>query len=637
MNEKIALFDFPLENEVTLMGDYYTDPSATSPELTYQYAVVPQGRVFPNVNYIVISDLVIAPYLSYLTYTSFMMTGNAYAQTQGGDGNGGGGSGSWNGTGYWIYTPPNNTTVPTIPGTNFPPQNGCMPSCSSFPCCFLPWYDCNSTCGSTGDPIKPNCRPGSPSWPNCLSLYDEVYPNLGPDPDDDPDPTDTGSNSPTGSDPFYCECVYYAYGNEERRWIVESVDGDCSQFEEGNWNTTWSVECSGYTPPPPPPPSLTTNGCGCQVYANERKPGGCIKVDEDPGTLVGVRRVAVHMKDNWFTTDVTFTDGGGCWKINSEYHGRAWMWVKFYNGNATIRALRLADPLDLFFGVRDYVGMMWGPIFNNINVEYRGSSNTGSANQLFWAASTSHNAVQDYLGNSDGIPVWSDLNIILSPSGSNTGGAPMLHKGTSAMTTIADLLMAWALGPLAPVAIIVGHNALYPDITYGYSGLGVSTTGRINNTIYHELAHASHHQLVRDPTWDLIRFHIVANSIAGNGVYGSPGNFAFGSSPQFTAVAEGWGHHYGDVLAGNPNLEGRRFRDGFIPWGLGLDLSDPRRVSDPSGYDDNVCCFTDAQYFSSLAGTLTMQGLRNRYLNVHIHGTSNTATQVNSLFNNYNF
>jgi hypothetical protein len=90
-------------------------------------------------------------------------------------------------------------------------------------------------------------------------------------------------------------------------------------------------------------------------------------------------------------------------------------------------------------------------------------------------------------------------------------------------------------------------------------------------------------------------------------------------------------------LAGNPNLEGRRFRDGFIPWGLGLDLSDPRRVSDPSGYDDNVCCFTDAQYFSSLVETLTMQGLRNRYLNVHIYGTSNTATQVNSLFNSYNF
>ncbi len=84
-------------------------------------------------------------------------------------------------------------------------------------------------------------------------------------------------------------------------------------------------------------------------------------------------------------------------------------------------------------------------------------------------------------------------------------------------------------------------------------------------------------------------------------------------------------------------LEGRRFRDGFIPRGLGLDLTDPRRLNDPSGYDDNVCCFTDAQYFSSLSGTFTMQGLRSRYLNVHINGTSNTQAQVNSLFDNYNF
>jgi hypothetical protein len=110
-----------------------------------------------------------------------------------------------------------------------------------------------------------------------------------------------------------------------------------------------------------------------------------------------------------------------------------------------------------------------------------------------------------------------------------------------------------------------------------------------------------------------------------------------GSNSQFTAVAEGWAHHYGDVLAGNPDLERRNFRDGFIPWGLGLDLSDPRRTSDPSGYDDEVCCFTNAQYFSSLAGTLTMQGLRNRYLDVHINSTSKTPAQVNSLFDNYNF
>ena len=214
----------------------------------------------------------------------------------------------------------------------------------------------------------------------------------------------------------------------------------------------------------------------------------------------------------------------------------------------------------------------------------------------------------------------------------------MLHKGYSTMTTIADLLTAWALGSFAPVALLINHTVFYPDITYGYSGSGVSTTARINNVIYHELAHASHHQLVRDPKWDRIRFHVVANSIFSGDVYGFPGNFALiGSDPQFTAVAEGWAHHYGDVLAGNPLLEGRRFRNGFVPWGLGLDLSDQRRLGDLSGYDDNVCCFTDGQYFSSLPLTITMQQLRNRYLNVHINTTSNTPAQINNLFDNYNF
>ncbi|MBK9565611.1 MAG: biotin/lipoyl-binding protein [Saprospiraceae bacterium] len=68
-----------------------------------------------------------------------------------------------------------------------------------------------------------------------------------------------------------------------------------------------------------------------------------------------------------------------------------------------------------------------------------------------------------------------------------------------------------------------------------------------------------------------------------------------------------------------------------------LDLSDQRRLGDLSGYDDNVCCFTDGQYFSSLPLTITMQQLRNRYLNVHINTTSNTPAQINNLFDNYNF
>lgn len=353
MKEKIAIFDFPLEYELLEMGEYYVDTKASKPELTFQYAVIPKGKIFPNVKYEIVDELVLAPDKSYLTQISFKLSGNSYEKKVGKD-----------------------SKVPNLEIDKVDPKN-------------------NS--------IKPNCRPDSPFWPGCLELFN------------DRNELELKIFNPSTQNTFlneqWCECISYDYGYEVNRFIALSSTGDCSEFEY-NGNTS-STECQPYTWPPPPPPSLITNQCGCQVYANERKPGGCVRViNTNTNGLVAVRKVAIHMKDTWFNTDVTFTDDDGCWKINAEYYGSAWMWVRFYNENATIRALRLADPFDLFNGVRDYVGSISGPQFNNINVEYHPDNNVGSVAQLFWAAATTHNAVQEYLNHPDGIPVWSDLNII---------------------------------------------------------------------------------------------------------------------------------------------------------------------------------------------------------------------------------
>lgn len=135
-----------------------------------------------------------------------------------------------------------------------------------------------------------------------------------------------------------------------------------------------------------------------------------------------------------------------------------------------------------------------------------------------------------------------------------------------------------------------------------------------------------------------------------DGVYGSVGNFAINSDPQFVAVAEGWAFHYGHFMIDDlAFLENSHFlfarngagvlvNTGFIPLGLGIDLIDPRRNNDPSGYDDQVTGFTNSQYFWALqSNVITMQGLRNVYLNSYLGTTTNTAEQVNSLFNQYNF
>lgn len=84
--------------------------------------------------------------------------------------------------------------------------------------------------------------------------------------------------------------------------------------------------------------NTTLNGCGCMVYNDARKPGGCVKVkDVEKSRFEGVRRVKIIMKDTWFTEDETWTDDLGCWKIDERYHGNAWMWIKFANSRGQIR------------------------------------------------------------------------------------------------------------------------------------------------------------------------------------------------------------------------------------------------------------------------------------------------------------
>jgi len=97
---------------------------------------------------------------------------------------------------------------------------------------------------------------------------------------------------------------------------------------------------------------VTQNDCGCMVFTDMRKPGGCIKVLDTqlPGNatvggtsvhLEGIKQVKVIFKDDWFTTSSTFTEMNGCWKINRRHSGRAWMWVEFKSSRTVVRGYRL--------------------------------------------------------------------------------------------------------------------------------------------------------------------------------------------------------------------------------------------------------------------------------------------------------
>lgn len=52
----IELVDHPLDYEITVEGDWYHDPSVPEGNVTWQYAVVPDDFVFPDMEYEVIDE-----------------------------------------------------------------------------------------------------------------------------------------------------------------------------------------------------------------------------------------------------------------------------------------------------------------------------------------------------------------------------------------------------------------------------------------------------------------------------------------------------------------------------------------------------------------------------------------------------
>lgn len=133
---------------------------------------------------------------------------------------------------------------------------------------------------------------------------------------------------------------------------------------------------------------LTTNSCGCQVYSDIRRAGGCIDVkDVEKIDFLPVRRVKVVVKDNFFDFHSTYTDDSGCWKINKRFFGNAYIWIHFASDSRVqIRGARanFANILEWVLTLRDGLGAIAGPFFNNIDVKYDIWQNQGSSAHLYW-------------------------------------------------------------------------------------------------------------------------------------------------------------------------------------------------------------------------------------------------------------
>lgn len=375
------------------------------------------------------------------------------------------------------------------------------------------------------------------------------------------------------------------------------------------------------------------DGCTCPVPSNRRFPAGCVRVDND-NTFIPVERAMVVIKDDWFSSNVTFTSDQGCWNINVRHSGNVWMWVRFINANVRVRDVRYWLSLR---AVRDYVGKYNAPPYNNISVQYAsGASDNTSKARIHWAAAHSLNTVNQYLAEAtaDNIPLPRLFLNWTNAAGKGGAAAPMLQG---------NAFNSW---PAFLVAFSFKLNDIYfltlphlPDIVNQYR-VGESPQN-FNGSGFHELGHASHYSLVGENYWFGYRNHIINNK-----GYGAFGDFsALGSFPNRVALGEAVGNFIGNRYGGTDDggETGEWGVDNFIPQGLLFDLQDddiPDTVTDPNDASisgmDNITGFTPFMFFNALEpNVMSIRAFRDRLRDLHLNDTPNSAADFNAFVDIY--
>lgn len=466
--------------------------------------------------------------------------------------------------------------------------------------------------------LRSDCHPGCASWPCCLTglleCYDDFVPNWCRN--FDPDCYAGGPNYP--------ECA------------TGGGDG-----------------------------GFSLNSCGCRISSNRRNPGGCVQVEDTQLGLQGVKRVQVIAWNGWFRIDRTETNDSGCWQIERNYKGNAYFWVKFKSNRGRIRGVNntWTAAWQWLTTVKDYVGQVSGPNFNNIQVRYNMYENQATQAHRFWGAATVNNALHEFheYAIADGINTPPDgLDIHIGPyNGYGYAIMSVQNELSAAAGAAMGVASSFFAGPFAPVIAVLGWagTLIYlPDV---HIGVDSRESDDLKSLAYHEFAHASHYASVGREYWrKMVTATIFAN---GHGTQDS-------GNAELIAVVESWaeyigGHVYVDRTYGSNFSTIRSWdnqlertwneRTNHIPIGLFRDLADVgeptigtsggitvtacnQREPGCTAIDDNVSGFTNAQLFSCLSPvTSTLGAYEECLIDNHLSSTPANLTQLTALFDSY--
>ena len=399
----------------------------------------------------------------------------------------------------------------------------------------------------------------------------------------------------------------------------------------------WYCDCSGGDPGTGggdgDPGQYTTNGCGCKVFKDKLKPGGCVTVwDENLHENVGVRNAKIIVKNTsgydfdylWTWVRTTFTDENGCWKIDRRCSKRnnIHVWVEFNNEKAYIRGPHF-DLKRYIIPVAHYVGEIDGPIYNNISVHYPvWDVPETQVVQRYWASAIIINTIDQMHINcaNEGINVPPHLDIY--HENQNIGDAAWMAHYGGLLTNVYATILGW--GPSVK---------FLPDILLNRG----MATDILRGVAFHEFTHGSHFTNVGVGWYNVLTLTEFEAEGHGNGTEPGAG---------YVAVAESWADHIGELFDdGNPEVSTRCENlvlegNGFVPEGIHYDLFDQGVEPWNTGITDNISGFTNEMIFNTLNSQVTsIPQLETRLWNNYSTAPGVNASQLNYnvLFNSYGY
>ena len=214
------------------------------------------------------------------------------------------------------------------------------------------------------------------------------------------------------------------------------------------------------------------------------------------------------------------TDQNGHYKSTTVFRTKVWYQIRFYN-EATKTSIFPLVPL---------AGSAWHRLGRHSKYGYDYNCYQDSK---AWRFATTNNAIMKNKAFDEeyGVEVPTNLHIWMLPSsGGWSGSTPLLHRSKGAYHYIVvDILHYFGLPMLCLIVPDVMLFASAEDYT--------KTSEELSETIYHELAHASHYLSVGDSYWNKYITHIILHSGYGDD---SSGQYA-----GYCGIGEMWGTYAG--------------------------------------------------------------------------------------------